>query len=197
MKTEINNVKSPEGITLVVGETGKTGRRVAERLVIRGVQTRIASRSVAPGFDWDDQGMATDGAITLPATDVPEPFVDVDDIADVVVAALTDDRHNSEVYEVTGPRMLTFAEVANEISHAAGCKVQSVQIPKEAFAASIAESGAPEDIAWLIKYLFETVLEGRNAYVSDGVRRALGREPKDFAEYARSIAASGLWKIAA
>lgn len=142
-------------------------------------------------------GMVMDGAITLPATDVPEPFVDVDDIADVAVAALTDDGDNGEIYDVTGPRMLAFAEVAYEISLAAGRKVQFIQIPKEAFAAGIAESGAPEDIVWLMKYLFETVLDGRNAYVSDGVQRALGREPKDFAAYARSIAASGLWKLAA
>ena len=142
-------------------------------------------------------GMIMDGVITLPAADIPEPFVDVDDIADVAVAALTEDGHNGEIYEVTGPRMLTFAEVAKEISAAAGRKIQYIQIPREAFAAGIAESGAPEDIAWLLDYLFSTVLDGRNAYVCDGVQRALGREPTDFTEYARRIAASGVWKVAA
>ena len=285
MKSKFNNVKSSAGITLVLGGTGKTGRRVAERLKARGVRTRIASRSGTRSFDWNDQstwetvldgvtaayityapdlaipgatdtvrdfvdkavnqgvqrlvllsgrgeeeaqlcerivqesgvewtvvraswfnqnfsegeflGMVLDGAITLPAADVAEPFVDVDDIAEVAVAALTGDGHNGEIYEVTGPRMLTFTEVAKEISLAAGRDVQFIQIPKEAFAAGIAESGAPEEIAWLLSYLFDTVLDGRNAYLCDGVQRALGREPTDFAEFANRIAASGAWKVAA
>jgi uncharacterized protein YbjT (DUF2867 family) len=142
-------------------------------------------------------GMVLSGAITLPAADVPEPFVDVEDITDVAVAALTEDGHNGEIYEVTGPRMLTFTEVAQEISRAAGREVKFIPIPKEAFAGAIAESGAPEEITWLLSYLFETVLDGRNAYVCDGVQRALGREPTDFADYARRIAASGKWKVAA
>jgi uncharacterized protein YbjT (DUF2867 family) len=142
-------------------------------------------------------GMVLDGTITLPAGDIPEPFVDVDDIADVAVAALTEDGHNGETYEVTGPRMLTFTEVAQEISRAAGREVSFMQIPQEAFASAIAESGAPDEIAWLLNYLFDTVLDGRNASVCDGVQRALGRAPHDFTDYARKIAASGLWKVAA
>ena len=53
----------------------------------------------------------------------------------------------------------------------------------------------PREIAWLLDYLFATVLDGRNAYVVDGVRRALGREPKDFAEYVRQTAAAGVWNV--
>ena len=140
-------------------------------------------------------GMVLDGAITLPAGDIPEPFVDVDDIADVAVAALTEDGHSGEIYEVTGPRMLAFTEAAQEMSEAAGREIQFIQIPKEAFAEAIAESGAPDDIVWLLNYLFETVLDGRNAYVCDGVKRALGREPTDFADYARRIAATGVWNL--
>ena len=93
--------------------------------------------------------------------------------------------------------MLTFTEVAKEISRAAGREVQFIQIPKQDFAGTLAESGAPEEIAWLLNYLFDTVLDGRNAYVCDGVQRALGREPTDFAEFANRIAASGAWKVAA
>jgi len=133
----------------------------------------------------------------LPAKDIPEPFVDVDDIADVAVAALTEDGHNGEIYEVTGPRILTFADVAKEISRVTGREIQYIQIPNEAFVAGISESGAPEEIVWLLNYLFDTVLDGRNAYVCDGVQRALGREPTDFAEFAKRIAASGTWKVVA
>lgn len=276
----VSKIVDPE-LTLVIGGTGKTGRRVAERLEARGVKSRIASRSADPSFDWNDAGtwdaalagvtaayityapdlaipgatesirafvdravargvkrlvllsgrgeeeaqacerivqaagvewtvvraswfaqnfsegeflgMVLDGAITLPANDVGEPFIDINDIADVVVAALTEDGHAGEIYEVTGPRLLTFADVAREISGAAGRDVQFVQIPGEAFAGAIAESGAPAEIAWLLNYLFETVLDGRNEHVCDGVRRALGREPADFADFARRISERGIW----
>ncbi|MCZ6869459.1 MAG: NAD(P)H-binding protein [Gammaproteobacteria bacterium] len=284
MSAQSSSYGNQEGITLVLGGTGKTGRRVAERLEQRGIHTRIASRSASPSFDWNDPstwngvledvtaayityapdlaipgardsirafvekataqgvqrlvllsgrgeeeaqaceriiqeadvewtivraswfmqnfsegeflGMVMDGAITLPAADVPEPFVDVNDIADVAVAALTEEGHAYEIYEVTGPRMLTFSELAQEISQVAGREVQFIQIPEEAFGQAIAESGAPEDIVWLLNYLFETVLDGRNSYVCDGIKRALGREPTDFAEYARRIAARGIWNTA-
>lgn len=137
--------------------------------------------------------MVLGGAVTLPAGDVKEPFVDADDIADVAVAALTEEGHHGQVYEVTGPRCLTFAEAVCEISTAAGREIQYVQIPQEAFLAGVAESGAPDDLAWLLDYLFATVLDGRNAQTCDGVQRVLGRAPRDFAEYARRSAATGIW----
>lgn len=73
--------------------------------------------------------------------------------------------------------------------------MQFVQVPKEAFAQAIAEAGMPDEIVWLLNYLFETVLDGRNAYVSDGVQRALGREPADFGDYACRISARGTWDV--
>ena len=194
MKEHMNRPPQSNELILVLGGTGKTGRRIVARLASRGVPTRVASRAVDPSFDWGEfLGMVLASEITLPAGDVPEPFVDVDDIADVAVAALTEDGHAGEIYELTGPRMLTFAEAVDEIARASKREIRYIQITPEAFAAGIAESGAPEDIVWLLDYLFSTVLDGRNAYICDGVRRALGREPTDFAEYARKIADSGVW----
>ena len=141
--------------------------------------------------------MVQAGQIALPVGDVPEPFIDVDDIADVAVAALTDDRHIGEVYEVTGPRLLTFNDVAKELSVVTGREIAFVEIPHEAFVAGVAESGAPQEVVWIMDYLFTTVLDGRNAYVTDGVERALGRPPKDFADYAHEIAATDLWRAVA
>jgi uncharacterized protein YbjT (DUF2867 family) len=137
--------------------------------------------------------MVLAGEIALPAGDVGEPFVDVDDIADVAVAALSEDGHAGQVYELTGPRLLTFAEAVDEISEAAGRAIQYIQIPHDAFAAGIAEAGLPEDTAWLLNYLFSTVLDGRNASLGDGVQKALGREPRDFADFCRAAATSGVW----
>jgi len=277
----MTNTTRSEGLTLVLGGTGKAGRRVVERLASRGVPTRVASRAGEPPFDWGNQSTwdavldgvtaayityapdlaipgATDairafveravehgvrrlvllsgrgeeeaqeceliiqlpdiewtvvraswffqnfsegvfyemvlaGEVPLPAGEVREPFIDVDDIADVAVAALTEDGHAGQVYEVTGPRLLTFAETVDEIAQATGRAIQYIQIPHEAFAAGVAELGLPEDIAWLLDYLFSTVLDGRNAHLCDGVQRALGREPSDFADYARRTAATGVW----
>ena len=267
--------------TLVIAATGKTGRRVADRLEAAGHPVRRGSRSGATRFDWDDRstwGPALEGAravyvvyspdlavpaapdaitaftelakakgvrrlvllsgrgeeeaqrcerivqdsglewtvvraswfaqnfdegafrdlvlsgeVALPAGDVREPFIDVDDIADVAVAALTEDGHSGEVYEVTGPRLMTFAGAVAEIAEATGRDIRFVTIPREAFTAGLAEAGMPEGQIELLDYLFGTVLDGRNEHLTDGVQRALGRPARDFADYARAAAASGAW----
>ncbi|MEU8803577.1 NAD(P)H-binding protein [Spirillospora sp. NPDC048819] len=269
------------GLTLVLGGTGKTGRRVVERLEALDVPVRMGSRSASPAFDWEDEttwapvlhgvekvylsyypdlavpgaaqviaaftakaaeagvrhavllsGRGEDeaqecerivqesglawtvvrsswfaqnfsedylldpvraGEVALPAGDVPEPFVDADDIADVAVAALTRDGHAGEVYEVTGPRSLTFAEAVAEIGRAAGRDIAFVPVRADEYAAVLKEHGLPGELIGFLTYLFTTVLDGRNVRPADGVRRALGREPADFADYARRTAASGIW----
>ena len=134
------------------------------------------------------------GVLALPAGDVGEPFVDADDIADVAVAALTEDGHAGQVYEVTGPRLLTFAQAIAEIARATGRDIQYVQISSEDFASQMEAHGAPADLIALTTYLFNTVLDGRNSNLTDGIERALGRAPRDFADYARDAASTGVWK---
>jgi uncharacterized protein YbjT (DUF2867 family) len=270
--------------TLVLGGTGKTGRRVAERLAARGLPVRIGSRSGEPPFDWEDRSTwatalegvgavyvshyldalpgaaetvgsfaelavangvrrqvllggrgepeaerdeqaARDsgaeltivrstwfaqnfseggfldfvlaGDVTLPAADTPEPFVDVDDIADVAVAALTEEGHEGELYELTGPRLLTFEEAVDEIARAADREIRYVPVSMAEFESLLAEQEVPPDFVWLLKYLFTEVLDGRNAHLADGMQRALGREPRDFSEFARDAAATGVWNPSA
>ena len=265
---------------LVLGGTGKTGRRVVERLAARGLPTRVGARSGEPPFDWDDrdtwapvlhgvgsvyvqhyldalpgaaeilgsfaelavangvprlvhlsgrgeaeaelaeQAVRNSGAevttlrstwfsqnfsesyfldgllageLALPAGNTPEPFVDADDIADVAVAALTDDGHVGKVYELTGPRLLTFADAVAEIAQATGREIRYTPVSIEDFATGLDEQEVPGDWIALLVYLFREVLDGRNAHLADGVQRALGREPKDFADYARETAATGVW----
>jgi uncharacterized protein YbjT (DUF2867 family) len=133
------------------------------------------------------------GEIRLPAGDVPTPFLDADDIAEVAVAALTDDRHSGQLYELTGPRSLTFAEAAAEIAEATGREVRYVPVSLEEHATEATEHGVPAEVVELLTYLFAEVVDGRNASTTDGVRRALGRQPRDFADYARDAATSGVW----
>jgi uncharacterized protein YbjT (DUF2867 family) len=133
------------------------------------------------------------GEVVLPAGDVPEPFVDAEDIADVAVAALTEEGHAGEIYELTGPRLLTFAEAINEISRAAGREIRFVPVSVEEYESELAEQDVPPEFLSFLTYLFGEVLDGRNAHLSDGVQRALGREAKDFSDYAREAAATGVW----
>jgi len=281
MQTTDDTTK-PTPLTLVLAATGKTGRRVADRLEQRGVPIRRGSRSAEIPFDWDDpstweaalrgveaayvvytpdlavpaapaaiagftelaarsgvrrlvllsgrgepeaqrcerivqeSGLAwtivraswfaqnfsegpfaelvLSGEVALPASDVAEPFIDADDIADVVVAALTEPGHAGELYEVTGPRLMTFGETVAEIAGASGQEVRFAPIPVDAFTAGLAQAGLPSEYVDLLTYLFTTVLDGRNAHVADGVERALGRPARDFREYARETAASGVWQ---
>jgi len=94
---------------------------------------------------------------------------------------------------LTGPRALTFAEAVAEIGRATGRPLRYVQIPMEAFEAGLAAEDVPADVVALLRYLFTEVLDGRNVGLTDGVQRALGREPRDFAGFARRAAAGGVW----
>ncbi len=265
-------------VILVLGGTGKTGRRVADLLRQAGKRVRIGSRKAEPRFDWEDratwgpalQGVkavyvayqpdlaapgaldivdaffrqavergvdklvllsgrgeveaeqalqATDanwtilraswffqnfsegffvdaiaaGDVALPSGPAAEPFVDVDDIAEVAFAALTEAGHSRQLYEITGPRALTFAEAIGEIAQATGRDIRFTAAPPADFRAQLVASGVPGTEADLVIYLFTTVLDGRNTPLADGVQRALGRPPRDFSDYVRRTAATGVW----
>lgn len=133
------------------------------------------------------------GEVALPVEGVQEPFVDAEDIADVAAAALTEDGHAGRVYELTGPRLLRFGEAVDEIARASGHPVRFVPVTIGQFAAEMRGQSVPDDEVSLMTYLFTEVLDGRNARIADGVRRAVGREPRDFGDYTRRAAAAGAW----
>jgi uncharacterized protein YbjT (DUF2867 family) len=271
------------GTTLVIGGTGKTGRRVAQRLMAMDGNVRVGSRTADLPFDWENRAtwapalhdvesiyisyypdLAVPGAVDavqelndlavktgvkrmvllsgrgeeeaqraeavvksagaewtivrsawfsqnfsenyllepilqgeviLPVGDVLEPFVDADDIASVAVAALTEDGHAGQVYEVTGPRLLTFEQAVREIADATGREIRFATVSSEEYSEILRQHDVPAEFVGLLEYLFGEVLDGRNACLADGVQRALGRKPKDFAEYARETAATGVWGV--
>jgi uncharacterized protein YbjT (DUF2867 family) len=153
------------------------------------VQCAFFSQNFNEGA-WLEEVLA--GAVSLPVRDVQEPFVDADDIADVVVAALTDDRHVGRLYELTGPRLLSFGDAVAEIAAAAGRDIDFVSVSIDDYVAMLKEYGLPDDFIWLLNHLFTEVL-GSKAQLGDGVQRALGRQPRDFTDYARETAATGVW----
>lgn len=136
------------------------------------------------------------GALPMPGGDIKEPIIDIDDIADVVVAALTEDGHLGERYEVTGPRLMTFAEMAEVLSTTLGRHIQHVPISFEDFHANVAASGG-DFVAEVFTQIARETLDGRNAHTADGVERALGRKPRDFADFARTAMAADAWSAAA
>lgn len=268
---------------LVLGGTGRTGRRIIERLRARNVPTRIASRSAEIPFNWDEpatwdetlsgmtaayvcyspdlafpgvsdvigqfarrakelgverlvllSGRGEDGALAseqavqdagvewtvvrsawfaqnfsenfllgpmlrgrlvLPAGDVLEPFIDIDDLADLATAALIEDGHAGTVYDVTGPQLLSMHDVAATLSDASGRPIEYVPSTVDEFVADVALDGIPREDAQPLAELFESILDGRNASVTPDLSRALRRPARSFAEYAARTAATGVWDL--
>lgn len=188
--------KGLERLVLLSGRCEPGAQRAEAALRASGVAWTIVRAS---RFNQNfGQGYLLDGVlageIALPAGDVPEPFIDADDIADVAVAALTEERHANRLYEVTGPRALSFAQAAGEIAAGVGRPIRYVRISPEDFVVSM-RAYAPEDIVQLLRELYTVVLDGRNARVANGVREALGRPARDFSGYVRRTAASGVWNV--
>lgn len=192
--SEIARLRGLERVVLLSGRGEPGAQRAEVALQASGVPWTIVRAS------WFNQNFSEGylrdsvlaGEIALPAGPVPEPFVDADDIADVAFAALTDSRHANKLYEVTGPRALTFAEAVGEIAAALDRPIRYVQISPDDFVVSM-RAYASEDIVRLLHELFTVVLDGRNVNVMHGVRDALGRAPRDFSDYVRRTAASGVW----
>ena len=184
-------------IVLLSGR-GEPGAQAAEAaLQASGVLWTIVraswfSQNFSEGYLVDG---VLSGAIALPAREVPEPFVDVDDIADVVTAALTDARHIGKVYEVTGPRAITFSQAVAENSKAVGRQIRYTQISGADFAEGMRGAGVPHDVIQLLDELFTVTLDGRNREVQSGVMEALGRPARDFADFARAAAAANAWRM--
>ena len=277
-----NSQSFPAQHVLVVGGTGKTGRRVADRLTRLGHRVRIGSRSATPPFAWDDpagwpavvdgtdaaylsyypdvsfpgaaeavtafarvaaaagvrrlvllsgrgepeaepaedgvrgSGVAwtvlrcamftqnfsehfllepvLDGVIALPAGSVTGPFLDVEDVADVAVAALTGDGHEGRTYELTGPQLLGFAEIARELSAATGRDISYLPVSPAEYAAAAAAAGVPADEIEPLTDLFGRIFDGHNSHLTTDVQEVLGRPAGSFADYARRTAPTGVWQ---
>ena len=133
------------------------------------------------------------GTLALPAGDVLEPFIDANDIADCAVAALVEPVHIGKTYELSGPKALTFAEVTTLIADATGRDIVFAPITLDELDAGLAADGIPDDFRHLIRYLFSEVLDGRNSATTGDVEKILGRPPRDFADYVRETARTGIW----
>ncbi len=267
---------------LVIGGTGKTGRRVVEQLQKKGIEPRVGSRSATPSFDWDnkdtwvealngiermyvtyypdlavpgakeaiqsltylakelgvkkmvllsgkgeteaeacekivmDSGMdytivraswfnqnwsesfflepILSGEVALPMSDVLIPFVDANDIAEVAATVLLDDTYNGEIIEVTGPELITFKDIVDIISKTSNRSLNFYDITLEQYVDGMKQMQIPNDVVWLIEYLFSHVLTNpKNQLVVNDIERVLGRTAKTFLEYAEETTKTGIW----
>ena len=123
------------------------------------------------------------GELAVPAGQGIHPFIDVLDIAEVAVVALTQPGHAGQTYELSGPESLSFAEMLARIVAVTGNPVLYTDVDPEEFAASLRGFGYPDEIADLVTMLLVRIRTGEEAHLSDGVQRVLGREPRTFADY--------------
>ncbi|RSS92194.1 NmrA family transcriptional regulator [Streptomyces sp. WAC05292] len=180
-------------LVLLSGRGEQAAQRAEEAVKAAGADWTVVRAS------WFNQNFDEDffldsvraGEFALPTADAVEGFVDADDIADVVVAALEDDRHIGRTYELSGPRLLSFGDVAAELSKATGRQITYVPVTDADFRAVLREQGQPEDFA----DLFGLLLDGRNAHLVHGIEDVLGRPPRDFSAYVREAAATGVWDV--
>lgn len=134
------------------------------------------------------------GQVYLPPGEIPEPFIDAEDIADAAVAALTQPGHSNTLYELSGPRLMTFAQAIGEIALASGREIHYQQVPVADYVGYLREAQLPAEMVTLLEYLFSTVLDGRNASVTEGIQQSLGRAPRDFSAYIADTLNSGVWQ---
>ncbi|CAM5303139.1 NAD(P)H-binding protein [Streptomyces cyaneofuscatus] len=134
------------------------------------------------------------GELVLPVGDGKAAYIDTDDIAAVAVAALTEDGHDGEVYELSGPRALSVAEALDEIAKATGGpRASYVPVDPADFRKGLVEQGMSETDIELWTGGLDPIRTSREAPLKDGVRRALGRPPRDVADVFRDAAAAGVW----
>ena len=185
-------------IVLLSGRGEEGAQRAEEVLQASGISWNIVRASwFAQNFSESFMlGGILAGELVLPAGDIVEPFVDVDDIADVAVAALSKPELRNKLFEVTGPRALTFAQCIKEISAALDRPIKYTSVPVAQYIDVLRQEGTPEDLLWLLHELFTVVFDGRNSNVMSGVEEALGRPATDFKNYVQKTIESGVWAAA-
>lgn len=211
--SDVGSPAAAEGIGALAREAVGLGVRHLVLLSARGEEQARATEEAltSSGADWTilrctwfaqnfsegllAEGLVQTGELVFPAGEVPEPFLDVRDIGDVVAAVLTSgDRYAGRTLELTGPRLLSFREAVAEIAAATGTELRYTPVPARAYGEFLTGFGVPAEEADFLVEVFEGLLDGRNAHVTDGVRQVLGREARDFAEFVRESAAAGAWK---
>jgi uncharacterized protein YbjT (DUF2867 family) len=133
------------------------------------------------------------GRLGLPTAGVPEPFVDVDDVAAVAARLLATDGYAGRTIDLTGPTALTFAEAVATIAAAAGRSIRYDELTPAAYAEELRAAGVGEEWVAELSGMFEILREGHLAAPATGVEDVLGRPPRSFVGWVAHIAPTGAW----
>ncbi|MFD1602419.1 NmrA family transcriptional regulator [Flavobacterium artemisiae] len=178
-----------------------SGRGEKEAQVCEEIVKATAQKWTIVRASWFNQNFSESfflepilaGFVALPKADVLEPFVDADDIAEVVTEALLNEKHNGQTYELTGPRLLTFKNAVAEIAKITEKEIIFQSLELDEYLNMLRKYQIPEDEIWLINYLFAEVLDGRNSIITNDIEKVLGRKAADFSAYVQKTAKSGIW----
>ncbi|TGL21748.1 NmrA family transcriptional regulator [Leptospira yanagawae] len=140
-------------------------------------------------------GQILERNVIFPKLKSTEPFVDLEDLTDLAVDALVKNVHIGKKYELTGPTLLSFQDAFGQIAKELNETISYEEIPLDAYITMLNEYGLDQETIWLIRYLFETVLDGRNESVVDDFEKVMGKKPKDFTNYVKVTAKSGIWDV--
>lgn len=133
------------------------------------------------------------GTVSAPDSGAKEPWVDLEDVADVAIAALLEDGHAGQTYTITGSDLLTWAEAVALIADATGKELSYKTVTPKEFEGTLIAAGFPEEDAEFVATLIAEILDGKNASTADGLQRALDREPRSFAQFAADAHKQGCW----
>ncbi len=182
-------------LVLLSGRGEKGAERAEQQVVNSGLDWNVVRAS------WFMQNFSEsfmlDGVLArdmvLPHAKADEPFIHVDDIADVVVAAITRSQIRNQLFEITGPELLSFKTCVTHISATIGEEISYQPIPVDDYIYAAKQHGMPDDVAWLMNELFTNVLDGSNAFTTNTIQEVLSREPKRFQDYVEKTASTSVW----
>lgn len=132
--------------------------------------------------------IASTGAFSAPLGAGEVAAVDARDVAAVAVCALTEDGHDSQIYDLTGPEALSFDAMADAISGAIGQKVTYIHAPPDYVRKQMLSTGVPRWLADDMLILFASFREGYGSAVSDAVQLVTKHKPRTFQQFARDYA---------
>jgi uncharacterized protein YbjT (DUF2867 family) len=182
-------------IVLLSGRGEKEAQECEQIVISSGVDWTVVRanwfmQNFSEGFFFDS---IMGGELVIPEVNAKDPFVDADDIADVVVAALTDDKHAKKVYELSGPELVSFEKAVKTIATGLKRPIGFRKVPMKQYVEMLRAYQMPEDLVWLVEYLFTEVMDGRNESVTGDVKKVLGREAISFEQYVAKTIKTGVW----
>ena len=136
--------------------------------------------------DWFMQnfaGFVAAGMVAFPEGPGKTSFVDVRDIAEVAIKALTETGHTHRTYRLTGPDAMTFAQAAARISAGLGRDIPFVGITPEQMRDGLIAQGAEVWYAEMNAEMTFAIRMGMSFSPSNDVEFLLGRKPRALETY--------------